>query len=159
LYGQYKRINQNCGQIGKGFLWGGMPVHIKAQGYGVVYFAKKMLADKGATLEGKKCLITGSHYVAMAVAEKLLELGAIPLTFSDSSGFVYEPNGFDAAKVKTVRICLPLCVYLYIRAPVCIYICVHTQYQTSPYTLSLVFVCRMVIKNKSLILLLHSDIC
>jgi glutamate dehydrogenase (NADP+) len=63
LYGQYKRINQTCGQIGQGLLWGGSPVHIKAQGYGVVYFAKKMLADKGMSLAGKRCLITGSHYV------------------------------------------------------------------------------------------------
>lgn len=74
-----------------------------AQGYGVAFFAKKMLEDKGMSLVGKKCLITGSNYVALSVAEKLLELGAIPLTFSDDSGHIYEPNGFDSNKVKSVQ--------------------------------------------------------
>ena len=103
LYGQYKRINEHYGQFGKGLLWGGSPVYTQAQGYGVVYFAKKMLADKGMSFEGKKCLILGSHYVALAIAEKLIQLGAIPITFSDSSGFVYEAGGFDDAKLKTVQ--------------------------------------------------------
>lgn len=135
LYGQYKRVNQHCGQVGKGLLWGGVPVYQQAQGYGVVHFAEQvntsvcdahlcatvalllyypspypspslpsaqMLADKGMSLAGKKCLITGSHATAMAVAEKLLELGAVPITFTDSSGHIYEPSGFDAAKLKTV---------------------------------------------------------
>jgi glutamate dehydrogenase (NADP+) len=104
LYGQYKRINQHCGQNGKGLLWGGSPgPAVHAQGMGIAYFAKKMLADKGTSLEGKRCLITGSNSTALALAEKLVELGAIPLTFSDTSGFIYEPTGFDAAKVKTVQ--------------------------------------------------------
>jgi len=103
MYGQYKRINHHCGQVGKGLMWGGSPVHVKAQGYGIAYFAKKMLEDKGQSLEGKKCLITGSHYVALALAEKLLQFGAIPLTFSDLSGFVYEPNGFDNGKLKVIE--------------------------------------------------------
>eukprot|EP00596_Hydrurales_sp_CCMP1899_P002281 CAMPEP_0119051166 /NCGR_PEP_ID=MMETSP1177-20130426/72871_1 /TAXON_ID=2985 /ORGANISM="Ochromonas sp, Strain CCMP1899" /LENGTH=505 /DNA_ID=CAMNT_0007030283 /DNA_START=119 /DNA_END=1636 /DNA_ORIENTATION=- len=102
MYGQYKRINQHCGQFGKGLLWGGSPAYKEATGYGIVYFAKKMLADKGLSLEGKRCLITGSGRSSQAVAEKLVDLGAIPITFSDSSGFIYEPNGFDSAKVKTV---------------------------------------------------------
>ena len=61
-----------------------------------------MLKDKGETLEGKRCLIIGAGKVARAVANKLLEFGAIPLTFSDSSGHVYEPEGIDAAKMKTI---------------------------------------------------------
>lgn len=68
-------------------------MHVQAQGFGIVYFAKRMLADKGQSLEGKRCLITGSNALAVAVAEKLIELGAIPITFSDQSGFIYEPNG------------------------------------------------------------------
>lgn len=103
LYGQYKRINSHCGQIGTGLFWGGMPLHVQAHGIGVVHFAKIMLADKGISLEGKRCLITGSQHTAMAVAEKLLQLGAIPITFSDSSGNVHEPNGFDAGKLKTMQ--------------------------------------------------------
>lgn len=103
LYGQYKRINHHCGQVGKGLLWGGVPLHEQAQGYGVAYFAKKMLADKGLSLEGKRCLITGSNYTALSVAEKLIELGAIPVTFSDTSGNIFEPQGFDSAKLKTMQ--------------------------------------------------------
>ena len=87
--------------MGHGLLWGGNPnPYIKAQGFGAVYFAEEMMKEKGDSLEGKRCLITGSHYVAMAVAEKLLELGAIPITFSDTSGYIYEPNGFNVAKVS-----------------------------------------------------------
>lgn len=63
MYGQYKRINNHCGQTGKGLLWGGSPVHQQAKGYGVAYFAKRMLADKGLSLEGKKCIVTGSEHV------------------------------------------------------------------------------------------------
>lgn len=63
LYGQYKRINHHCGQFGRGLLWGGNPSYMQAQGIGVVHFAKKMLEDKGISLAGKKCLITGSNYV------------------------------------------------------------------------------------------------
>ena len=103
LYGQYKRINNHYGQIGKGLLWGGYPVHYQAQGYGVVYFAKRLLAEKGLTLEGKKCIITGSDQTALFVAEKLIELGAIPITFSDSSGHIHETQGFDLAKFRTME--------------------------------------------------------
>ena len=59
--------------------------------------------DKGQSLEGKRCLVTGSNYVSLAVAEKLLELGAIPLTVSDTTGHIYEPMGFDAAKLKVIQ--------------------------------------------------------
>eukprot|EP00981_Chlorochromonas_danica_P012834 scaffold5444_cov181-Ochromonas_danica.AAC.15 len=103
MYGQYKRINNHCGQIGKGLLWGGLPVHEQAQGLGIVHFTKLMLADKGLSLEGKRCLITGSNTTALAVAEKLLELGAIPISFSDASGHVHEPQGFDLPKIKTMQ--------------------------------------------------------
>jgi glutamate dehydrogenase (NADP+) len=65
LYGQYKRINEHYGQFGKGLLWGGSPMYTQALGYGIVYFAKKMLQDKGMSLEGKKCIIIGSHYVSL----------------------------------------------------------------------------------------------
>jgi glutamate dehydrogenase (NADP+) len=96
-------VNHHCGQVGKGLLWGGAPVYQQAQGYGVVHFAQRMLADKGISLEGKKCLVTGSHSTALAVAEKLIEFGAIPITFTDSSGHIYEPGGFDSAKLKTIQ--------------------------------------------------------
>ena len=60
----------------------------QAQGLGIAYFAKKMLQDKGMSLEGKRCIITGSNATSLALAEKLTELGAVPLTFSDTSGDV-----------------------------------------------------------------------
>jgi len=74
----------------------------QAPGHGVVHFAKEMLKDKGESLEKKRCLVIGSGKVARSVAEKLLELGAIPLTFSDASGHVYEPDGIDEGKLKTI---------------------------------------------------------
>jgi glutamate dehydrogenase (NADP+) len=61
-----------------------------------------MLKDKNDTLEGKRCLIIGSGKVARSVAAKLLEYGAIPITFSDMSGHVYEPDGMTSAKLKTI---------------------------------------------------------
>lgn len=102
LYGQYKRINDHVAQRGRGVLWGGAMPYPEATGYGVVEFARCMLEDKGDSLKGKRCLITGSGKVAVHVAEKLLQLGAIPLTFSDSSGHIYEPEGIDSAKLRTI---------------------------------------------------------
>eukprot|EP00590_Aulacoseira_subarctica_P001373 CAMPEP_0172414154 /NCGR_PEP_ID=MMETSP1064-20121228/845_1 /TAXON_ID=202472 /ORGANISM="Aulacoseira subarctica , Strain CCAP 1002/5" /LENGTH=404 /DNA_ID=CAMNT_0013150685 /DNA_START=405 /DNA_END=1619 /DNA_ORIENTATION=+ len=104
LYGQYKRINIKSGSCGKAFLYGGEPgFHVRAIGNGVVHFAHEMLKDKNDTLEGKRCLVIGSGKVARSTAEKLIEYGAIPITFSDSSGFVYEPDGFDKTKLGTIN--------------------------------------------------------
>ena len=68
----------------------------------MVHFANEMLKDRGATLSGKRCLIIGSGKVARSVAQKLLEYGAIPLTFSDSSGHLFEPDGIDQGKLNTI---------------------------------------------------------
>lgn len=68
----------------------------------MVLFAKEMLKDRNQSLMGKRCLILGSGKNARSVAEKLLEYGAIPLTFSDESGHVYEPNGIDESKLRTI---------------------------------------------------------
>ena len=104
LYGQYKRLTHHHGRPGHGLLWGGNPsAYISAQGYGAVYFAEEMLKDKGDSLQGKRCLITGSHYVALAVAQKLHDMGAIPITLSDTSGYIYEPGGFNQSKIETVK--------------------------------------------------------
>eukprot|EP00804_Cyclotella_cryptica_P022861 CCRYP_005073-RA/>CCRYP_005073-RA protein AED:0.02 eAED:0.02 QI:188/1/1/1/1/1/2/203/535 len=77
-------------------------VLLQVPGHAVVLFAKEMLKDRNQSLMGKKCLILGSGKNARSVAEKLLEYGAIPLTFSDESGYVLEPNGIDASKLKTI---------------------------------------------------------
>ncbi|CAM9143066.1 unnamed protein product [Sphacelaria rigidula] len=102
LYGQYKRMSVDASPIGQGLLWGGAVPHPECAGYGVVYFAEKAMRGRGESLRGKRCIITGSGKVALYAAEKLLELDAIPVTFSDSSGHVFEPKGFDAEKFKKV---------------------------------------------------------
>ena len=76
---------------------------LQAPGFSTVHFASEMLADKGDTLEGKRCMIIGAGKVARSVAEKLLEYGAIPITFSDASGHVYEEAGFNEGKLKTIN--------------------------------------------------------
>ncbi|CAN0452792.1 unnamed protein product [Pylaiella littoralis] len=102
LYGQYKRMSLETAPIGEGLLWGGAVPHPECAGYGVVYFADKALRGRGESLKGKRCIITGSGKVALNVADKLLELGAIPVTFSDSSGHIFEPEGFDVEKFKKI---------------------------------------------------------
>ena len=104
LFGQYKRIrNEFVGVLtGKGLNWGGSLIRPEATGYGAVYFAAEMLATRGETLEGKTCLVSGSGNVAQYTVEKLLQLGAKPVTLSDSSGYIYDEEGIDAEKLAFV---------------------------------------------------------
>ncbi|HEU0335495.1 MAG TPA: NADP-specific glutamate dehydrogenase [Gaiellaceae bacterium] len=104
LFGQYKRIrNEFTGALtGRGMGWGGSLIRPEATGYGAVYFAEEMLATRGDGLEGKTCLVSGSGNVAQYTVEKLLEVGAKPVTLSDSGGFVHDPNGIDAEKLAFV---------------------------------------------------------
>ncbi len=104
LFGQYKRIaNEFTGVLtGKGLNWGGSLIRPEATGYGSVYFAKEMLATRNEKLEGKTCLVSGSGNVAQYTAEKLLDLGAKPVTFSDSGGFIHDPEGVDRDKLAFV---------------------------------------------------------
>lgn len=104
LFGQYKKIrNEFTGVLtGKGANWGGSLIRPEATGYGSVYFANEMLKTRGETFEGKVCTISGSGNVAQYTAEKLIELGAKPVSFSDSSGSIYDPDGIDAEKLEFV---------------------------------------------------------
>ena len=104
LFGQYKRIrNEFSGVLtGKALEWGGSLIRPEATGYGAVYFAAEMLATRGDDLEGKACLVSGSGNVAQYTVEKLIALGARPVTMSDSSGFVHDPAGIDAEKLAFV---------------------------------------------------------
>ena len=104
LFGQYKRIkNEFTGVLtGKGLSWGGSLIRPEATGYGTVYFAREMLATRGETLEGKTCLVSGSGNVAQYTVEKLLDLGAKPVTLSDSGGVVYDKDGIDQEKLAYV---------------------------------------------------------
>ena len=94
LFGQYKRIrNEFTGVLtGKGIGWGGSPIRPEATGYGAVYFAHEMLETRDDSLEGKTCLVSGAGNVAQYTVEKLLDMGAKPISMSDSSGFVYDPD-------------------------------------------------------------------
>ncbi len=105
MFGMYKRLrNEFTGILtGKGLSWGGSLIRPEATGYGCVYFAAEMLKTRDATLEGKVCLISGSGNVAQYTLEKLLELGAKPVTLSDSSGYIYDEAGIDAKKLEFVK--------------------------------------------------------
>ncbi len=104
LFGQYKRIrNEFTGVLtGKALGWGGSLIRPEATGYGSVYFAQELLATRGDDLEGKVCLVSGSGNVAQYTVEKLIDLGARPVTMSDSSGFIYDPDGIDPEKLAYV---------------------------------------------------------
>ncbi|MFH0944177.1 MAG: glutamate dehydrogenase, partial [Planctomycetota bacterium] len=104
LFGQYKRLrNEFTGVLtGKGINWGGSLIRPEATGYGAVYFAAEMLATRGETLEGKTCLVSGSGNVAQYTTEKLNELGGKVVTLSDSSGYIYDPEGISPGKLKFV---------------------------------------------------------
>ncbi len=105
LFGMYKKLcNEFTGVLtGKSLAWGGSLIRPEATGYGVVYFSAEMLQHKGQTLEGKSCLISGSGNVAQFTAEKILELGGKVLTLSDSSGYIFDEEGIDAAKLEYIK--------------------------------------------------------
>jgi len=104
LFGQYKRIrNEFTGALtGKGLEFGGSLIRTEATGYGNVYFTEDMLAHRGDDLSGKTCLVSGSGNVAQFTAEKAMELGGKVVTMSDSSGFIYDPEGMDEEKLSFV---------------------------------------------------------
>ena len=104
MFGQYKRLaNEFTGVLtGKGLSFGGSLIRPEATGYGDVYFAQNMLAMKNDTIEGKVCSISGSGNVASYAAEKLLQLGAKPVTLSDRSGWIYVKDGIDAAMLAEI---------------------------------------------------------
>ena len=104
MFGQYKRLkNEFTGVLtGKGISWGGSLIRPEATGYGAVYFAQNMLQTKGESVEGKKVVVSGSGNVAQYAAEKAIQLGATVLTLSDSSGFIYDPDGIDKEKLEHI---------------------------------------------------------
>ncbi|MDX9813739.1 MAG: NADP-specific glutamate dehydrogenase [Sulfurimonas sp.] len=105
LFGMYKKLaNRYDGVLtGKSLNWGGSLARTEATGYGAVYFAQYMLEDRGLNLDGKKCVVSGSGNVAIYTIEKLYQLGALPVTCSDSSGMIYDENGIDLALLKELK--------------------------------------------------------
>ena len=104
LFGQYRKLrNEFTGVLtGKGLDWGGSLIRPEATGYGAVYFAAEMLNTRNDTLEGKLCLVSGSGNVAQYTVEKINHLGGKAVTLSDSSGYIYDPEGIDADKLSYV---------------------------------------------------------
>lgn len=104
LFGQYKKLkNEFTGVLtGKGLNWGGSLIRPEATGYGAVYFAAEMLNTRNDTLEEKMCLVSGSGNVAQYTIEKINSLGGKAVTLSDSSGYIYDPEGIDADKLSYV---------------------------------------------------------
>ncbi|WP_324292957.1 NADP-specific glutamate dehydrogenase [Marinifilum fragile] len=104
MFGQYKRLrNEFTGVLtGKGTEWGGSLIRPEATGYGNVYFAEEMLNSKGDSLKGKIVTVSGSGNVAQFTVEKVNELGGKVVTLSDSSGFIYDPDGIDEEKLTYV---------------------------------------------------------
>ena len=106
LYGQYKRIMQrNDGVLtGKGLTYGGSLVRTEATGYGLCYFGQRALETmRNDSFAGKKVVISGSGNVAIYAAQKAMVLGAKVLAMSDSSGYVYDPEGIDLALVREIK--------------------------------------------------------
>jgi len=104
MFGQYKRIrNEFTGVLtGKAINWGGSLIRPEATGYGCVYFVEEMLKHIGNSIEGKDVLVSGSGNVAQYATEKVLHLGGKVVTLSDSSGFIYDPEGISKDKLVWV---------------------------------------------------------
>jgi glutamate dehydrogenase (NADP+) len=105
MFGQYKRItNEFTGVLtGKGLEYGGSLIRTEATGYGAVYFMQNMLTRLGNSVEGKTAVISGSGNVATHAAEKIVQLGGKVLTFSDSEGFIHDPDGITQEKIDWVK--------------------------------------------------------
>lgn len=106
MFGQYKRLkNEFTGVLtGKGVSWGGSLIRPEATGYGVVYFAEKMLEEKQDSFVKKTVVISGSGNVAQYAAEKVIQLGGKVVTLSDSSGYIHDPEGINTEKLQHVML-------------------------------------------------------
>ncbi|XP_057455265.1 uncharacterized protein LOC130746600 isoform X2 [Lotus japonicus] len=105
LLGQYRRV---AGLVQGGFtgqrtLWSGSSLRPEATGYGLVFFAQLMLADMNKELKGLRCVVSGSGKIAIYVLEKLIAYGAVPISVSDSRGYLVDEDGFDYLKVSLLR--------------------------------------------------------
>ena len=105
MFGQYKRLTGRYEGVltGKSLLWGGSLARKEATGYGVVYFADNMLAIKHDSLKNKRCLVSGSGNVAIYAIEKLYQIGATPISCSDSTGTIYHQEGIDLTLLKQLK--------------------------------------------------------
>ena len=105
LYGQYKRITKNYEGVltGKGLSYGGSLARTQATGYGLLYITEELMKDHGDSLKDKTVVVSGSGNVAIYAIEKAQQLGGKPVTCSDSTGWIYDPEGIDVALLKEVK--------------------------------------------------------
>ena len=105
LYGTYKRITGLYEGVltGKGLTYGGSLARKEATGYGLIYFTEEMLNHAGSTIKGKTAAVSGAGNVAIYAAEKAAALGAKVVTLSDSTGWIFDPEGVDLAAVKEIK--------------------------------------------------------
>ncbi|XP_045788766.1 NADP-specific glutamate dehydrogenase isoform X2 [Trifolium pratense] len=105
LFGQYRRlVGHFQGTFtGPRIFWSGSSLRPEATGYGLVFFAQLMLADMNKELKGLRCVVSGSGKIALHVLEKLIAYGALPISVSDSRGYLVDEDGFDYMKVQFLR--------------------------------------------------------
>ena len=105
MFGQYKRIRGVYEGVltGKGLSYGGSLARKEATGYGLLYITQEMLKSKGDSLQGKTVIVSGAGNVATYAIEKAYQLGGKPVTCSDSTGWVYDPEGIDLAALKEIK--------------------------------------------------------
>ena len=105
LYGQYKRIRNSYDSVltGKGLSYGGSLARTEATGYGLLYLTQELLKINGKDIAGKTCVVSGAGNVATYAIQKAWQLGAKPVTCSDSTGWVYDPDGIDVDALKEIK--------------------------------------------------------
>lgn len=105
LYGRWKKLTRSYEGVltGKNILFGGSLARTEATGYGVVYFAQAMLADRKENLAGKTCVVSGAGNVAIYCCQKLRQIGALPVTVTDSRGMIVDPDGINVEVLQKVK--------------------------------------------------------
>ena len=105
MYGEYKKLANAYSSVltGKGLTWGGSLARTEATGYGLLYFTDELLKINGIDIAGKTCVVSGAGNVAIYAMQKAYQLGAKPVTCSDSTGWVYDPEGIDVAAIKEIK--------------------------------------------------------
>ncbi len=105
MYGQYKRLTNRYEGVltGKGLSYGGSLARKEATGYGLLYLTAEMLKSNGSSIEGKTVAVSGAGNVAIYAIQKAQQLGAKPVTCSDSTGWIYDPDGIDVELLKEVK--------------------------------------------------------
>ncbi|MBR5598167.1 MAG: NADP-specific glutamate dehydrogenase, partial [Lachnospiraceae bacterium] len=105
MYGQYKRLTNRYEGVltGKGLSYGGSLARKEATGYGLLYLTAEMLKSNGSSIEGKTIAVSGAGNVAIYAIQKAQQLGGKPVTCSDSTGWIYDPDGIDVELLKEVK--------------------------------------------------------